>query len=108
MKTFVAIAVLWLPLLAVAQAPDSNGASGDGVPPSPCIQPVPPPRVQPRSEDLDRFSGELMLYRKCVEVYVRDRSDEMKRHNALARANADAANVAVQKLNDFISKLGVN
>lgn len=108
MKSFAPIVVLWLPLLAIAQTPDSSGVSSESVPLPACTQPVLPPRIQPRSEDLDRFGRELFGYRKCVEAYVKDRSDDMRRENALARANADAANAAVQRLNDLMKQIQNN
>lgn len=67
-----------------------------------------PPRIRPRPEDLDRFDHQLAAYRECVEQYIKARSGEIKHDNALARANADAANAVVQKLNDLMKQIQDN
>ncbi|MDE0853710.1 MAG: hypothetical protein OSA97_04740 [Nevskia sp.] len=102
---FAMLTALLLPMMVVAQAQPSDSQALAAAPQADCAQPVPPPRIQPRSEDLDRFDKQLKAYRECVEQYVKTRGDEMKHDNALARANADAANAEVQKLNDFMKRL---
>jgi hypothetical protein len=71
----VSLFLLLLPALAVAQQPATIAdlPTNTEVPASTCTEPVPPPRIQPRPEDLDRFGHQLTKYRECVEQYVKAR-----------------------------------
>lgn len=86
-----------VPATAVNVDPDSVPAAG-------CVEPPLPP-ARPRTEELDRFGQQLADYRRCVEQYVQARSVAVKQHNALARANAEAANAAVQRLTGLMTRL---
>lgn len=90
-------ALLLLPVLALAATPS--------VPAPHCQQPTPPPKQGASAPQIDAYNKALPKYRKCIEDYVTERTDDAKKYSALAQANSKAATQAVNEFNDFVKSV---
>lgn len=89
-----AVMALAFPSLALAAAP--------AVPALSCQAPQPPPAKGASAPQIDAYNDALPKYRQCVQDYVNARTAEAEKYSALANANSEAANKAVEQYNNFV------
>lgn len=88
-----------VPAVSTTISPDA------AVPPLNCLQPVPPPRIQPDPQQVERFHQQMPNYEHCVQDYVAQRNATAKTYNGIAMQHIEAANAAVGQYNAFMMKL---
>jgi hypothetical protein len=102
--TLALAATVTLPLLARAQAPAV--ADDATVPPATCVKPALPDATKPLEKaDSDKLNAQTKAYQVCADTYLKARRATAAKHQAIANANADAANALAAEFNGYASAL---
>ena len=105
MKKPLALALLLTTVAAHAQAPAA--APAPAVPPHGCSAPEFPANFDKglNKKQSDTFNAATKAYKKCMDDYFDARKAVVDQHNAIAKANADAAQAAAKEFNVFVDGL---
>lgn len=89
---------------STSPAPATSTAAVPGVPANDCAKPTPLSDV-PSQPEVKKFNAQAKVYQTCVQAYVNARRDDLNKYEALAKANAAAANAAIKDFNAFVKAL---
>ncbi|MDE2149537.1 MAG: hypothetical protein KGJ55_06860 [Gammaproteobacteria bacterium] len=89
---------------AAAQAAASQAAAASAVPALNCKPPTPLSDA-PSETEVKQFNAGAKAYQTCVQDYVDARRNDLNKYEALAKANAAAANDAITGFNAYVNQL---
>lgn len=107
MNRILPLALLAASTGALAQTPPPAAATPATltIAPANCPKPtVPPVNKELSNKESEKLNGDNKAFQTCIRSYVNARNAEIDEHNAAAKANAAAANVANTALNAYVAE----
>lgn len=103
-RLFAVASLFAVPLWASAQVPAA--ADDATVPPATCVKPVLPDATKPLDKaGSDKLNAETKAYQVCADTYLKARRAIAAKHQAIANANAEAANGLAGEFNSYAAAL---
>ena len=106
MKKLLSLSLVLTAFAAHGQAP-AAATPAVVVPPLTCTAPAFPANFDKglNKKESEAFNAATKDYKKCMDSYFDARKVVVDQHNAIAKANADAAQAAAKQFNGFVEAL---